>query len=314
MSAPSVNESDRLGASRWRGQPGRVEVWYATFTDGAGTGYWIHHELVAPSTGQPAFGHGWAAVFPEDEAPILERFRSDSVSVGDPQCWFGAGDVRIGKDAMVGATDDIRWDLGFTDPGPPLYTFPKGVWEREVLPAAQIVPWPQARISGSMTVGGSSRRIDAVGAVARIYGHGNAQRWCWLHAAIDHDTVFEAVCAVARRPGLRALPPLAMVRLRRTGHDDWPPKPVVGALRLRARIDAEGFTISGTVAGSHLRAVVRLPPERCVTLEYQDPDGAAATCTNSERADAEITLVEPSGSHSRWELAGRAHAEIGRRP
>ena len=45
---------DTLGPPRWRGQPGRLEVWYLTATDPAtGTGLWLHHEVVAPTGGGP---------------------------------------------------------------------------------------------------------------------------------------------------------------------------------------------------------------------------------------------------------------------
>ena len=67
--------STDLLASRWKGQPHRLEVWYATITDGAsGAGVWLHHELVAPHDGSAAFTLGWAALFPADGAPSYERY------------------------------------------------------------------------------------------------------------------------------------------------------------------------------------------------------------------------------------------------
>jgi hypothetical protein len=54
-----------------------------------------------------------------------------------------------------------------------------------------------------------------------------------------------------------------------------------------------------------------------VALTYVDPDGTTATCTNSERASAEITLEAYNGgwrTERRWSLDGTAHAEVGMRP
>ena len=45
------------------------------------------------------------------------------------------------------------------------------------------------------------------------------------------------------------------------------------------------------------------PADRCVSVDYHDPDGATATCTNSERSDARITIGDRS-----WTLEGTAHA------
>ena len=53
-----------------------------------------------------------------------------------------------------------------------------------------------------------------------------------------------------------------------------------------------------------------------MALDYTDPDGAAATCTNSERADAEIVLQRWDDGwrdDRRWSLRGTAHAEVGTR-
>jgi hypothetical protein len=57
---------------------------------------------------------------------------------------------------------------------------------------------------------------------------------------------------------------------------------------------------------------VDLPAERRVDLEYTDPDGATAICTNSEVATATIRLSDGRSSTAET-LVGRAHAEVGRR-
>ena len=56
--------------------------------------------------------------------------------------------------------------------------------------------------------------------------------------------------------------------------------------------------------------------ERSVALQYTDPDGSTATCTNSERASAQIEFARYDGGWDAdaWSLDGTAHAEVGTRP
>lgn len=305
-----------LGRPRWRGERGRIEVWYATFSASDGTGYWVHHETVAPTAldGAP-YGHGWAAVFPSDAAPVVARFGPEPVAPGPEGAWFRAGGVEFAPGRMIGAAGPLLWDLSFADSDPPLYTFGRALWQRELLPGAQIVPWPRARVQGTVCLGAFEHAIDTSAGIARIYGHGNAERWCWLHADLGDGGVLELVSAVPRRAGFRRLPPRAMVQLRQPGEPDWPASPILGAARFATRIESMRFTIAGTVGRRRLQVEVTLPVERCVTLEYRDPDGATATCTNTERAHAAIVVEDPHGAGSRrWTLAGTAHAEIGSRP
>jgi hypothetical protein len=283
--------------SRWKGQPHRLEVWYATLTETAtGTGAWMHHELVARPDGS-AVVHGWTALFPVDEEPLLERYGPEPVRVGD--------DPGVPK-AMAAATGDR-----------PLYTFPRWAWEREVLPGAQVVAVPNGRFSGTLEVGGRSLDLDGcTGNVARIYGHGNAQRWGWLHADLGDGDVLEVVAGVPRRRGLNRLPPMPLVQLRLGGRD-WPREPLAAMPVFRARLGLPRWSVRGTVGRRRLRVEVDIPEERAVAVAYADPDGAPATCTNSERADAEIVLERwRSGweTERRWSLRGTAHAEIGTRP
>jgi hypothetical protein len=300
--------SVELGLPRWRGQRHRLEVWYATFTDATtGDGYWLHHELVAPTDAdaQP-YAHGWLSVFPGDGAPTTRRF---GPSPPGDDGWFAAGDVLVDRGVLRGPA----WDLAYTDDSAPLFTFPKVAWDRELLPAAQIVPFPAAHFRGRV---GDRDVIDGRGALARIYGHGSAERWAWLHADLGGGDVLEVVAAAPRKRGPLALRPLPVVRLRIDG-EDWPRSPLTTAVVGRAHVGLPRWSVGVRTRRRRLRARVLVPPERSVALTYVDPDGSAATCTNSERASAEVTVEVYEGgwrTERHWTLDGTAHAEVGTRP
>jgi hypothetical protein len=305
-----------LGPPRWRGQPHRLEVWYATFTDPrSGDGYWLHHEVVAPDEGT-AFAHGWCAIFPAADRPRAERF-GPAAPDADTTAWFSAAGAHVDGEALRGRAGDLGWDLVYVDGSDPLYTFPAWSWEKEVLPASQIVPFPTARFSGSMAIGDTVVELDeAVGALARIYGHGNAERWAWLHADLGGGDVLEVVAGAPRKRGPISVPPVPLVQLR-LGGVDWPDDSVKAAPRARAQVGLPRWTVKVVSGHRRLLVDVTLPPEASVALGYTDPDGATATCTNSERADADIVVQRwDDGWHDdrRWSLRGTAHAEVGTRP
>ncbi len=310
-------------AQRWRGQRPRLEVWYVTLTDPrTEMGCWIHHELVSPVSGDP-YAHGWAAAFRPGTSPVLERFGPSLVSAG------GAGKAPLlGGDAVLdpphlrAETSELAWDLRWRDdaehPSRPLYTFPAWAWERETLPAAQVVVVPSAPFEGTIRVGRDVLTLSPQtrGGVSHIFGHGNAERWGWLHAELGDGDVLEIVSAVSRRPGLNHLPPLAFVQLRLGGRD-WPRDPLAAAPLFRTRLGLPTWQVRGTVGRWRLRAEIEMPDDRCVSVGYVDPDGAGPTCVNSEIADAEIVLEHRRAVwevEQRWNLRASAHAEIGSRP
>jgi hypothetical protein len=306
---------------RWRGQPNRLEVWYATCTDAAtGTGVWVHGETVAPADGGEPYAHGWIAVFPPDGPPTWERTPRTPVErpargAATPRRppGFTAEDLRIDPSGSAGQAGSIRWDLHWDAAGQRgLATFPRWAWDRELLPAAQVVPAPSLRVHGTIDVDGTPTTIDGPGAAARIYGHGNAKRWGWLHAELGGGDVLEVVSAVSTRPGLRALPPLTFLKLRLDGAD-WP-EVRLASFGLKNRLALPTWTIRGRAGGDRLELRVDLPPDRCVAIPYTDPDGATATCTNTERADLDLRITRRDGTERRWHLDGTAHAEVGTRP
>lgn len=355
---PAGRHHDALGPPRWRGQAGRLEVWYLTATDPAtGTGLWLHHEVVAPTDGGVPFPHGWVALFPPDAEPRWRRFGTPPPARGEAgrgsvapppgagrgsdappgetgrgsdapppgtgrgnsavgECWFDGGGACVEPRRMCGTTDGASWDLAVEPSGaPPMWTFPATVWERELLPAAQVLAGAGATISGTVEVDGL--RLELAGAPAgsaRIYGHGNARRWGWLHADLGAGDLLEVVSAVSTRPGLRLLPPATMLQLRLGGRD----LPKVPLAPGKVTLGVPTWTLRAHFGRCRLRATVDLPPERSIAVGYVDPDGATATCTNSERADAEIVLERRAGrrwtTERSWHLDGTAHSEVGLRP
>jgi hypothetical protein len=167
-------------AGRWRGQPHRLEVWYATLSDPqTGVGCWVHYELVSPVAGDP-YAQGWAAVFRPGAEPVVDRFGPAMVGPDHgnrpPLAVDGA---TLDPPRLWGETGRVGWDLGWHDdphPAAPLFTFPRWAWEREVLPAAQVVAVPSAPFAGTIRVDSDAWPLSdrARGNLAHIYGHGNA--------------------------------------------------------------------------------------------------------------------------------------------
>lgn len=313
--------ADEHLVSRWDGKPGRTEVWYTTLTDPAtGSGVWLHHEIVAPADGSDAYAHGWAAVFPQD-GPV-EHARFGPVAwKGHPE-GFTAEATSAVPGRLEGSAGPFSWELTEKPEGPPLHTFPRWSWRRPVLPASHMLPAARARYSGTVRCGADELRLDgAPGASARIYGHGNARRWSWLHADLGGGDVLEIVAAVSMRRGLDRLPPLVFLRLHRNDRD-WPRRAERSAVgwagigRFRADIGLPEWRVRGRAGLRRIRVTVTQPRERTLTLDYTDPDGSPAACRNSETADTEILLERWWGTwrqEAAWRLTGTAHAEVGGR-
>jgi hypothetical protein len=174
-----------------------------------------------------------------------------------------------------------------------------------------VVLAPTADFTGSLTVGDDAHRVDGWrGGVAHIYGHGNAKRWGWIHADLGGGDVVEAVTAVSHKPGLRRLAPMAFVRLRIDGKD-WPAGPLttrLPSLRMRTTLGVRHWQLEGRIGGRTVLIRVDQPPERCVSLQYTDPDGGTAVCTNTEQADIHIDIDD-----RQWSVLGTGHAEVGLR-
>ncbi|MFF3579336.1 hypothetical protein [Streptomyces mirabilis] len=317
----AASPADRHLTPRWDGTPGRTEVWYTSLTDPAtDSGIWLHHELVAPSDGSAAYAHGWIAVFPKDGPAEHTRF-GPVPWTADPE-GFTAEGICVRPGRLTGFAGTFAWALTERPEGPPLHTFPRWSWRRPWLPASHMLPAARARYSGTIRYGTDELRLDdAPGAGARIYGHGNARRWAWLHADLGGGDVLEIIAAVSMRRGLDRLPPLVFLRLHRNGRT-WPRRAERSAVgwagigRFRADIRLPEWRVEGRAGLSRIQVTVTQPPQQTLTLGYTDPDGSTAVCRNSERADAVVSLERWWGTWRQeavWRLSGTAHAEVGDR-
>ncbi|MCZ0991513.1 hypothetical protein O1M54_49160 [Streptomyces diastatochromogenes] len=140
---PRQVDPDAFLAPRWRGEPGRTEVWYTTVTDPVtGSGLWLHHELTAPSDGSEPYAQGWAAVFPKNGPVRHARF--------GPAKWtpegsgFTADGVVVRPGRLSGAAEGgaLRWDLTERPTDEPLFTFPAGPGAGPCFPPPRCSPRP----------------------------------------------------------------------------------------------------------------------------------------------------------------------------
>ncbi|WP_204080341.1 hypothetical protein [Mycobacterium riyadhense] len=301
------DELRSASAPRWRGKAGRLEVWYATLSNPlTRAGLWVHCETVAPTSGAP-YAHGWTTWFPPDGTPRTERFGPEPAQPATGAAWFDNAGARVGPHELTGRAGSLAWELSWKDPTAPLWTFPRMAWERELLPGAQVVLAPTADFTGSLTVDDTIHSVGGWrGGVAHIYGHGNAKRWGWIHADLGDGDVVEAVTAVSHKPGLRRLAPMAFVRFRIDGKD-WPAS-TLPSLRMRTTLGLQHWQLEGRIGGREVLIRVDQPPERCVSLQYTDPDGGKAVCTNTEQADIHIDIDD-----RHWSVLGTGHAEVGLR-
>jgi hypothetical protein len=317
---------------RSNGLDPRLEVWYLTATDSqTKAGLWVHYELVTKPT-KESYLDGWIAYFPQDQSPILARSGPITIELKNSEqkkalasnvkdnAMLSGGILNFDGTVFKGNLGKVAFNLSVSGEFDPLFTFAKWSWEKEVLPASQIVPIPIAQVKGNITISTDNLHqevnFDGVGGLARIFGHGSAKRWNWLHANLDQDTVLEAVVAQPKTPGLSVMPPLGFVQIK-TKDFTWPKDPVAASIFFKGHLGSEFWTLRGRVGRRRLTFEVAMPEDRCVKVGYVDPDSSTATCTNCEVSSLTAILER---RYKRWEtekiwhLQNTAHAEYGDRP
>lgn len=311
-----MSEQDNLPATPGRG--GHYEAWYLTFSDpDAKTGYWIRYTLHAPAGG-PVAGRLWFARFDHSAPENTFGLNRGGEFASQP----GAFEVRIGDavlrsghlaGALEGDGRSVRWDLDFEAGGPTYRMLPDVLYRGGLAPSKPYVPNPDTRFTGTIEIDGDRIALESVpGQQGHVYGSRHAERWAWAQCndfPSEPGTVLVALVAQGRR-GPLLTPHTTFIGVRR--NDGW-----IRFRKVSRRRDwGLGVWRIDTNAGRYrLSGAVRVAPERMIRADYEDPDGTARYCHNSEVSSCRLTLMErrSAGFEEVAELVaeGTVHAEWG---
>ena len=302
------------------------EVWYLTWNDANGCGYWLRHVMEAPSH-ESAYAELWFARFdPRDAARTFafhRRFDAARASSRGEPFELAIGDAVLRHDGARGAVDGaghrVRWDLRWQPAEHELRLLPELAYALHIGETTPITPNPRVLASGTLDIDGERVAIDhAPLGQTHLWGTKHAYSWAWAHC-MDFDdapgSLLELLGTRLHRRG-RTLPPLVMVvldldgerhRLNQFRHvamnrGSW------GGQRVAFRARSITMRVDGELTCT---------PERMIVAPYVDPDGTEVFCSNTEIGDARIEVSRRGAlrwRHDRTLVArGRAHFEVGGR-
>ena len=252
-----------LGPPRWRGQPHRLEVWYATFTDLRTTdGYWLHHEVVAPDEGA-AYAHGWSAVFPFDGPRSSRALRSRC----RPTRAATRGSRRRARMSTERHSAAPRATWRGTSPTPTrrrrCTRSRRGRGRRRCSPRRRSCRSPTARFAGTVSIAGRTVELDDAVGARRPHLRPRQRRAVGLAARRPRRRrrARGGRGRARRKRGPVAIPPVPLVQLRLDG-DDWPDDSVKAAARARAKVALPHWSVKVVSGHRRLLADVTVPGER----------------------------------------------------
>ncbi|MHB8419611.1 MAG: tocopherol cyclase family protein [Myxococcales bacterium] len=300
---------------------GRYEVWYLTLSaPEQGAAFWFRYTLDAPDQGEPhaeLWGHCFDAREPARSFGLRRRVSGAELALGGEKL-VRIGDAALAEGhasgALSGAGHELSWDLGFTPSARALFMMPRGLRGAIAGRATNwCVPNPDVRYHGRVVADG--RAFDLAGAPgqqAHLFGRRHAEAWAWLHCnAFDGDrrAVVEAVSARVALGGLRRDVTLVYVH---HGGRDFLCQALPGALGNAGERELPSFRFGARAGGLTFSGHARGDLSKMLQVAYEDPDGTASYCCNSELAD--LTLEVRRGSSAELLVAtGTAHLEFGGR-
>lgn len=290
-------------------------MWFLTLSRGRDA-FWVRYTIRAPVAGPPE-PRLWFARFDRDDsartfgvnaaAPLEELILEPGLpGVRMGEAGFGSGHA---TGEIAGGGHRVSWDLRFPTGDPTLRLLPRALSGGRLAPTEPLVPNPDTRFTGEVTVDGERTSLEEVpGQQGHLYGSRHAERWAWAHCSdYEDDYVLQAVSARGRRGPLRT--PYATFAALRTER---------GWLRFRgmARRPSWGlgwWRVALRGRRHRLEGEVRASPKAMVRARYLDPDDAVRWCHNSEVASSRLTLLarREGGWREEAELVsdGTTHAE-----
>ncbi|MFN2464873.1 MAG: hypothetical protein ABR598_01255 [Candidatus Dormibacteria bacterium] len=304
-----------MSGNRMRWQPGRrghYEGWFVAFNSPeAEAGYWIRYSMVAPSeNGREPVAQTWfmrtdRSVSPRNRALRTTFPIAELVPTSRPFTVDVAGN-RLGENGCSGRLDDadgeVSWNLEFESLLPGITPTPE--WGARVATCFQ-EPRPLIRVTGEITEGGRSRRVDGwLGEQAHVFGAKHSDRWHW--AECKHLGGGRAFTGVAAWP---RLPPRTVTSLSLIG---GPPEVrrsrTLDLFRPVTEHSPEGWEFDAEYARERLWGRVTPKPEDLIGITYHDPSGRPVYCYHSELADLSLRYYRRASGKSAWKLEEEVNA------
>lgn len=297
-----------------------MEVWYATVTHRESrAGLWLRYTIAAPRDGDPSCAL-WAFYFdPDGKTSFAGRNdypidylghvpgRDDGAVVRIGDAWLSEthldGRVENGGRTLAWSLDLEPADRCYQHLPPAL----RGLAAKRF--SALCSPNLSVPMTGTVELDGEVVAYEREpGCQSHRWGRRHSRSWAWAHCSSwngDVDAVFEGVAAQAR-PGV---PALSFFYLRYRGED-------LVFRTIRGGFEMPAWTFVASNDRWRITGAAGLRRDHAVQVRYDDPDGGARHCVNSEIADLAMELYERSGRTWRHRATlsstGTAHLELGR--
>lgn len=276
--------------------------------------FWIRYTVFIPADGtRPALGELWAILFEGKEVTARKA------ELPLAECSFSREtiDVRIGESTLdlehcEGSIEDVGWSLDYDSPAPPMLMLPERLYAGGFPKAKLLVGSPQARYSGTLSVGEREISIDGwVGSQNHNWGSRHTDRYAWGQVAgfDDAPDVFLEAATAWLRFGPLWTPPLTVASVRVGARVVQR----VGMLQaVRANASVEGFQWAFETRGKDTRieATFRASAEDFVALRYLNPPGGHKACLNSKLASCDLVVQAPGMDTLRCSARHRAAFEL----
>jgi hypothetical protein len=300
---------------------GHYESFYIKATrPGGGRAVWVRH-TVHKRPAEELTGSVWFTLF-DAEAPG-PRATKVTVPASEVSAPTGAY-IRVGESMLdpAGARGGVNvpelavgWELELTDRADAFRHLPYDFLYRAPLPKTKLLsPHPDARFSGSVTVGGERFELDGwPGMIGHNWGAEHAERWIWMQAGELREAEGWFDAALGRiKIGPLTTPWVANAMLCLDGEHHR----LGGLDRIRStQVADEPTACEFELAGKDVKVRGRVSSEHrnFVAWVYADPVGPEHNTLNCSIADLELTVERKGREPRRLECVGAAAYEIGMR-
>jgi hypothetical protein len=316
---------DAANAKRWDGStPGRYEVWYLTFDHApSNTSYWLRYTLEAPLPGHgDPYACVWFARFdarrPERNFGIHRRFPIGQLTAtAEPFALAMAGNKLTSgsaKGELAGAGHAVAWDLGWEPSAKILWQLPDVMYGNGGRGDTTVLaPNPIVAVTGTVTIDGEKLVFasEPLGQ-SHIWGKKHAHAWAWGRCTFRDrpGAVVEALAVVLRRRGV-TLPRLTIATVW-LGDEELQFNQYRHTLVNRATWDTGHFSFRAANTRTRITCELAARADDLIVAPYEDPDGEASYCANTEAGTGRLTIWRRRGLG--WSepevLTGRAHFEV----